>query len=273
MATAFPNNLLTLASQGKVCRTLGIKFITSPEIIYIAHNAGFHALFIDLEHSALSLQTASHLCIAALNASLSPFVRVPAGAGPGTIQRVLDCGAMGVVVPHVDTVEQAQAAVSATKYPPIGKRSITSILPHLGFQKAPIETISTLVNSRLSTVIVMIESPEGVSNIDEIAALEGVDVVLVGTNDLSVELGVAGDFEHEVFVKSMERIAAGVKRAGKILGVAGVYHRGDLLEGYVRGLGARFVVGDVDLGMVARAAGEVVRGLKRIEGGDTDAVN
>lgn len=85
-------------------QTLGIKFITSPEIVYIARNSGFHALFIDLEHSTLSLETAGHLCVAAMNAGLSPIVRVPGQAGPGLIQRVLDSGAQGVIVPHVDTV-------------------------------------------------------------------------------------------------------------------------------------------------------------------------
>ena len=85
-------------------QTLGIKFITSPEIIFIARNAGFHALFIDLEHSSLSLETASHLSVTGMNAGLSPIVRVPGQAGPGFIQRVLDNGAQGIIIPHVDTV-------------------------------------------------------------------------------------------------------------------------------------------------------------------------
>jgi 2-keto-3-deoxy-L-rhamnonate aldolase RhmA len=85
-------------------QALGIKFITSPEIIYIARNAGFHALFIDLEHSSLSLETASHLCVTGMNVCLSPIVRVPGQAGPGFIQWVLDNGAQGVIVPHVDIV-------------------------------------------------------------------------------------------------------------------------------------------------------------------------
>lgn len=83
-------------------QTLGIKFITSPEIVYLARNAGFQALFIDLEHSSLSLETANHLCLAALNANVTPFVRLPGRASAGFVQRVLDNGAQGVIFPHVD---------------------------------------------------------------------------------------------------------------------------------------------------------------------------
>ncbi|KAJ0414885.1 Pyruvate/Phosphoenolpyruvate kinase-like domain-containing protein [Aspergillus carlsbadensis] len=235
---AFPNNLMTLAGQGKVCRTLKIKFITSLEIIYIARNAGFHALFIDLEHSPLSLETASHLCVTAMNAGLSPIARVPGQAEPGFY--------------------------TPSKYPPRGKRSVTGMLPHMGYRSAPISDVSAVGNTQLSTVLVMIESPEAVASVDEIVAVEGVDVVLVGTNDLSIELGVAGDFDHPSFVESMQTLAVAVKRYGKILGVAGIYNRPDLLRGYIHELGARFVVGHVDLPMVAKAAGttaeELVKG-------------
>ncbi|KAL4874442.1 Pyruvate/Phosphoenolpyruvate kinase-like domain-containing protein [Aspergillus karnatakaensis] len=266
MASTFPNNLVTLASQGKVCRTFGIKFITSPETVYLARNAGFHALFIDLEHSSLSLETASQLSVAAMNAGLSPFVRVPGKAGPGFIQRVLDNGAMGVIVPHVDTVDQALAAVNAAKYPPLGKRSVTGMLPHMGYQVTSISSVASVGNTQLSTVIVMVESPQAVSNVDDIAAIEGVDVVLIGTNDLSIELGVAGDFDHPSFVESMEKIAAAVKKHGKILGVAGIYNRQDLLKYYVGSLGARFVVGHVDLPLLAKAMNATAEELRLLEG-------
>jgi 2-keto-3-deoxy-L-rhamnonate aldolase RhmA len=93
-----------------------VKFITSPEIVYLARNAGFSALFIDLEHSSLSLQTANHLCLAALNANVTPFVRVPGRSGAGVIQRVLDNGAQGVIFPHVDTPGRQPSQEPATLY-------------------------------------------------------------------------------------------------------------------------------------------------------------
>lgn len=136
MASAFPNNLVELDKQGKICKvnlslivfdgsergvliynqTLGVKFITSPEIVYLARNAGFHALFIDLEHSSLSLQTANHLCVAALYVNLTPFVRVPGRAESGFIQRVLDNGAQGVIFPHVDTPGKHSCQLQPPEY-------------------------------------------------------------------------------------------------------------------------------------------------------------
>jgi 2-keto-3-deoxy-L-rhamnonate aldolase RhmA len=111
----------------------------------------------------------------------------------------------------------------------------------------------------------MIESPEAVRNVDAIAAVEGVDVVLVGTNDLSIELGVAGDFDHPSFTESMLKISEAVRRHCKILGVAGIYNRPDLLGAYIRDLGARFVVGHVDLPMVTKVAGATADELVRLE--------
>ncbi|KAF9891061.1 hypothetical protein FE257_004996 [Aspergillus nanangensis] len=239
MTLTSTNNLAVLASEDKVCKTLGIKFITSPEIVYIARNAGFDALFIDLEHSSLSIQAASQLCTAALTINMSPFVRVPGHSGSGFIQRVLDCGAQGVIFPHVDTADQARTAVSMSKYPPLGKRSVTGMLPHVGFRSASIEEVSRVGNAQLSTVIVMVESPHAVSNADAIAAVEGVDVVLIGTNDLSIELGIPGQFDHPTFAEAVQTIATAVRKHGKILGVAGIYNRSDILEDYVRRLGAR----------------------------------
>ena len=161
--------------------------------------------------------------------------------------------------------EQALSAVNAAKYPPVGKRSVTGMLPHMGYRSAPISDVSAVGNTHLSTVVVMIESPEAVKNVEAIAAVEGVDVVLVGTNDLSIELGVAGNFDHPSFAASMEKIAEAVRRHRKILGVAGIYNRPDLLRGYIRDLGARFVVGHVDLPMVAKVAGATADELVRLE--------
>jgi 2-keto-3-deoxy-L-rhamnonate aldolase RhmA len=135
----------------------------------------------------------------------------------------------------------------------------------MGYRSASIADVSSIGNAQLSTVVVMIESPEAVANVDEIAAVEGVDVVLVGTNDLSIELSVAGDFDHPSFVESMQTIAVAVKKHGKILGVAGIYNRPDLLRGYIKELGARFVVGHVDLPMVAKVAGATAEDLVKLE--------
>jgi 2-keto-3-deoxy-L-rhamnonate aldolase RhmA len=98
-----PNNLLSLASQGKICTAFGIKVITGGEIVQIAKSSGYDSLFIDLEHTTLTIRDAGQICLVANSAGITPFVRVPHECGLGFMQRVLDAGAMGIVVPHIHT--------------------------------------------------------------------------------------------------------------------------------------------------------------------------
>lgn len=99
-----PNNLLTRAAKGEICTAFGIKIITGSEIVQIAKSGGYDSLFIDLEHTTLTLRDVGQLCIAAVSAGITPFVRVPHQCGLGFMQRVLDAGAMGLIVPHIHTV-------------------------------------------------------------------------------------------------------------------------------------------------------------------------
>ena len=99
-----PNNLLRLKAQDKVCTAFGIKIIPGGEIVHIAKSAGYDSLFIDLEHTTLTIQNAGQLCITAISAGITPFVRVPHQCGYGFMQRVLDAGAMGIIVPHIHSV-------------------------------------------------------------------------------------------------------------------------------------------------------------------------
>lgn len=149
--------------------------------------------------------------------------------------------------------DDAMAAIKMAKYPPLGKRSVVSALPQLGFEKLTLRDTIDVVNVRASSVILMIESKEGLDNVDAIASLDGLDCVFVGTNDLSVELGVPGDFDCQVFTSAMQQIAQAAQKHGKILGLAGIYDRPDLLEGYIKQLGFTFIVGSQDVGLLAQA--------------------
>lgn len=167
------------------------------------------------------------------------------------------------------STEQAQAAVRASKYPPVGKRSITGMLPHVGFSSISIAEASDLGNAQLSTVAVMVESPESVANIDAIAATEGVDVIFVGTNDLTIELGVPGDFDHPKFIEAIEAAAAAAKKYGKIFGLAGIYNRPDILHRFIHHYDARLIVGHVDLPLVAKATLATAAELTALESSST----
>jgi 2-keto-3-deoxy-L-rhamnonate aldolase RhmA len=98
------NNLVSLAASGKICTAFGVKICRGVEIVHVAKAAGYDSLFIDLEHTCMTLHDASQMCITAISAGVTPFVRVPHECGFGYIQKVLDVGAMGVIIPHIHGV-------------------------------------------------------------------------------------------------------------------------------------------------------------------------
>ncbi|KIV82673.1 hypothetical protein PV11_04767 [Exophiala sideris] len=258
------NNLLTKVSENRLCTAVGIKLIAEIEAISLANAAGYDTVFIDLEHSILSERDASRLCSAGLSAGITPFVRVPYQCGQGYVQRILDGGAMGIIFPHISTVEEAREAVAYTKFPPKGRRSLTAALPHFDFQRVTAKDVIEQLNDFGSTVFLLIETRLSLDNIDELAALEGVDVLLVGANDLSLELGILGEWEHPIFRSALAKIARAAQRSGKIFGICGLYTRPDIYRVAVRELGARYVLGHVDLGLLAMAMKKNVELLRNI---------
>ncbi|KAL3459100.1 Pyruvate/Phosphoenolpyruvate kinase-like domain-containing protein [Aspergillus heterothallicus] len=265
MPPIFPNNLLTRIQENLLCKGFGIRVVSSPAIVQIAHQTGYDALFIDLEHSILSLENTTQLCTAGLLAGITPFVRVPYQCGQGFVQRVLDAGAMGVIFPHIHGKEDAQAAVRMSKYPPLGKRSMTGQLPQFCIAPTPVPTIVSEGNASGSTVFVMIETAESIGNVDEIAGVDGVDVLLIGSNDLSIELGVPGQFESEVFRSALGKVSRSVKKHGKIMGLAGIYGVQAIHEWAVHELGVRFLLGEQDSGFIAKGAKGCLQDLRRLE--------
>ncbi|KAE9382228.1 Pyruvate/Phosphoenolpyruvate kinase [Stipitochalara longipes BDJ] len=256
------NNLLQRVAQGRLCTAVGIKVVTSNEVIHLAKAAGYDSVFIDLEHSTFSIKNVSRLCSTALLSKITPFVRVPYRCGDGFVQRVLDGGAMGIVFPHISTVEEARAAVAITKFPPKGKRSLTAALPQFDFQRIGAKDVIQQLDNTGSTVLIMVETLECVENIDAIAAIEVVDVLLLGANDLSLEFGILGEWEHPKFQRALETIATAAHRAGKIFGITGLYTRPDICKHAVRNLGAKYVLGHLDIGLLAMAMNKNMEQLR-----------
>lgn len=240
-------------------------------MVQLAANGGYDALFIDLEHSTLSVENASQLCVTGLHAGITPFVRVPYQCGDGFVQRVLDGGAMGVVFPHIHDksllnpqtrikllgltrgpcLEDAIAAVSICKYPPMGKRSMTGQLPYFSLKPTPPGVFVTENNAKASSVLVMMETQESIKNADEIASVEGVDVLLIGSNDLATELGVPAQFKSEEFQSAVESVSRACKKHGKIFGLAGIYENAELQDWGLNKLEAGFTLVQQDSGVLA----------------------
>ncbi|KAH8722242.1 Pyruvate/Phosphoenolpyruvate kinase-like domain-containing protein [Ilyonectria robusta] len=257
----YSNNLLRCITSSQVCKSFGIKVSSNAQIVQVARHAGFDSLFIDLEHGWLTLAEASNLCNVGHLAGITPFVRVPHQCGNGFVQRVLDGGAMGVVFPHIQNADEARAAVNICKYPPQGCRSMTGTMPLFNMRSTSIAEAIEFGNKYGSTVFTMVESGEAVKNADEIAAIEGVDVLLVGSNDLSIDIGVPGDFESQAYRSSLEKVSAACKKHNKIFGVAGVYDDPKIHDWFINVLGARFLLVQQDLSLISgggrRAAGAV----------------
>ena len=238
------NNVKEKLARGEVVASMTVRLIRSIEIARLAKTAGFDSIYVDVEHSTLSLETTGQICIAALEAGIAPFVRVPS-TRPEHVSRVLDAGALGVIAPHIRSGGEAREVVSAAKYPPLGERSHAGALPHLHYRSFPVAEVNAAMNDA-TMVVVQFETADAIERAEEIAAVEGVDMVLIGTNDLLADMGLPGQYEHARVRDAYERTIAACRKHGKHVGVGGLATRPKLAAEYVR-MGARYVSTGTDL--------------------------
>jgi 4-hydroxy-2-oxoheptanedioate aldolase len=211
---------------GELALGVGLRQARTNEIPAVMEVAGFDFLFIDLEHNPLSVESASDLCVAACGGTIAPIVRVPEGQY-WLATRLLDGGAKGIIVPHVDTPAEARNVVSKLRYPPRGNRSYSSMQTHSGFQDVSIGDLTARVDAGV-LVAIMLETREAVDNCEEIAAVEGIDVVMIGANDLCLDLGIPGQVAAEPILTAAKRVAEACKSQGRHLGIGGVRTVDDL---------------------------------------------
>ena len=185
--------------------------LAHPAIAEIMASAGFDWLAVDLEHSVITIREAEEIIRIIDLKGLAPFVRLSSNNSE-QIKRVMDAGAHGVIVPMVNSVREAKAAVNAVKYPPIGKRSF-GLARAQKYGRGFDEYLHWQKDN--SVVIVQIEHIDAVNNLEEILSTPGVDGYFVGPYDLTGSLGVPGEFEHPTFVQAMEQIRQVGKRLGK----------------------------------------------------------
>jgi 2-keto-3-deoxy-L-rhamnonate aldolase RhmA len=236
--------------QGELALGMGVRGMRGVEVARIMKSAGYDFLFIDLEHGATSVETAFQISVAALDAGIAPLIRVPHGElALGT--RCLDGGGLGIVIPHVDTAEQARAMVNAFRFQPVGHRSIGGGYPQFGFAPVPVREVTVGLNDA-TLVVAMMETPRAIENAEQIAAVPGIDVLLMGTNDLCLEMDIPGQLEHERVVAAMDSVITACKKHGKWPGLGGVYGK-ELMKRYI-GRGMRFVLCGNDLSLLLAAA-------------------
>lgn len=248
--------------RGEVVSSITVRLIRTIEIARIAKTAGFDMLYIDLEHSPLSIDATGQICMAALELGVMPAVRVPANT-PEYIGRVLDSGALGIIAPHVRSADEAREVVRYAKFPPLGERGNVTPLPHFQYRSFPPAEANAALNDA-TMVIVQFESAQAVENAEEIAAVDGVDIVLVGLNDYLADIGLTGQYDHPKVRECYSRVIAACQKHGKHCGVGGLASRPDLIAEYVR-LGARYVSSGTDLGFLVAAAAEKAKQVKEIK--------
>jgi 2-keto-3-deoxy-L-rhamnonate aldolase RhmA len=217
------NPFLDRLRAGELTLMLGIRASRGAEILRIARTTGHHAVMVDLEHSTMTIDTAAQLCATAADLGMTPLVRVPEREY-GAIGRLLDGGAHGIVFPRIETVAQARLVSRACRFPPAGQRSALTMVPQLGMRPTTANNLNPTLD-QLTTVQVLLETPEGIENADAIAELDEVDILAIGANDLTAELGIPGEYDHPRFRAAVATAAKACQRHGKLLQLGGV---GDL---------------------------------------------
>jgi 2-keto-3-deoxy-L-rhamnonate aldolase RhmA len=223
---------------GQMALGFGVHHLRSIAAPVLARATGHDWMFIDTEHGAFSVQETTQLCIAALPTGVTPIVRVCAGA-LDEATRALDNGALGIVVPHVDTAAQAKRIADAFHYPPQGHRSWGGPPAVYGYRPPSTAEAQAAINAEVLTVV-MLESPEAIANAAAIAAVPGVDVLFIGTSDLTAELGISGQMGHPKVIEAYRAVGEACAKHGKVLGMGGVYDEENASR-YV-GMGARFIL-------------------------------
>lgn len=245
-------------ARGELSLGIGLRQSRTVDIAAAMATCGYDWLFIDLEHGSMPLDTAVQISVAALDAGISPLVRVPSRQY-SLATRVLDGGALGIVMPHVDTAEEARTVVDHLKYPPAGHRSVAGGMPYFAFRPVPMGEATAKFNAD-SLVVVMLETPQAITNAEAIAAVPGVDVLLIGTNDLAMEMGYPGQVGHAEVARAYERVIAACKQHGKWPGMGGVYAE-DLMAKYIA-MGMRMILSGNDLGMMMAGASQRAKFLR-----------
>ena len=224
----------------------------------VAKSCDHDFLFIDMQHGGISVEAAVDITLTALGAGIAPIVRVP-DCDNRDVPRLIGSGAMGIAMPAINTVDEAHRAVASCKFPPVGRQSVADDYPHFALQRNPLANAPALMNDNI-LLVCMIETREGLKNIEEIATVDGVDVLYISANNILNELGLSGQFEHEILRDVRERLIKVCRANGKFAGFGGDNDAARQAD-FIR-RGGSFVTTHSDLGYLVLGAEEHARVLR-----------
>lgn len=254
-----PNPALARMRAGGVALGMTVRMGHSGDIVRLAKTTGHDFIFIDGQHSLFNLETIGHMAQVALGCGVSAYARVR-GVGDPDVPLLLDNGITGIIFPDVGTADDARRAVAAAKFAPVGRRSVCGGYPHFDYRSVPLKEAVPALNDA-ALVICMIETVEGLENVEAIAAVEGVDVVHVGSNDLLVNMGKAGQFDDPAIVEAQDRVIAAAKAHGRFAGCGGNRDVARQVAAVRRG--AQFVTTQTDIGFLSAAATQWTGGIRK----------
>lgn len=258
MALTLENPVKRKLAAGGCALGLAVHLIRSGEIARIAKANGYDFLFLEVQHGLFSLETLGHIAQAAQAIGIAPMVRVR-GVHDPDVPALLDNGMSGIIYPDVNTEEDARRAVRTVRFAPIGRRSATGTYPHFDFRPMPpAEALPALDAATL--LVCMIETQEGVENIEAIAAVPGIDVIYVGLNDLLLDMGKPGQYADPALAAAVARVRAACKANGRYFGMGG--NRDPKAQAAAIRQGSQFMSTQTDIAMLSSGAATWMRGIR-----------
>jgi 4-hydroxy-2-oxoheptanedioate aldolase len=258
---ATANVTLAKLKDGRLALGLIVKLHTGVEMAKIAKACDHDFLFIDMQHGGMSIESTIALCHASLDTEVTPLVRVPI-SDASTATRVLDNGAMGIIAPNVETADDARIFVKNCRFAPLGTRSVGAGYPQLGYGAYGSPDAIRMLDAQ-TMLVAMIESEAGVQNAMEIAAVAGIDVMHVGSNDLLTQMGLSGEMGKERHFVLAQRVLDACRKHGKIFGIGGV--RAPEIQSRFIAMGARMMTTNSDIAFLMSALSESARAMRSAE--------
>jgi 2-dehydro-3-deoxyglucarate aldolase/4-hydroxy-2-oxoheptanedioate aldolase len=252
-----PNSVKKALRRGEVQLGCAFAQFRSPEIARILKTSGFDWAFVDTEHGNFSIETVQDICRVSALIGFCAVVRV-AEMHYSQVARALDCGASGIVFPRVESAELLEHAVSWTKFPPDGVRGFGLTSMAVNYETASFPQMIEYFNEN-TLIILQIETVRAIEAREELLSVPGIDAVMIGTADLSISLGVPGEFDHPKMIEAMEAIRDTCVRRGV---APGAQTRSLGLARFWRERGMRFLGCSSETAMLADRAREITSNLR-----------
>jgi 2-keto-3-deoxy-L-rhamnonate aldolase RhmA len=252
------NRTKQLLRDGKAVVGTMLTENATPETARMMGAAGFDFIFIDTEHGPFTFETVANVVRAAKSVGLTCLVRVT-DPEYHLIARTLDAGAQGLMIPRVETRESVEKIISAAKYPPMGERGYGPRTIITDFEQMSVRDLTSEQNED-TLIVLQIEKKSAIERIEDLVAVKGVDVALIGPNDLSISLGVPGEFENPAMIDAIQKVATACEKHG----IASGTHVRDMRSLlFWKSRGMRMLTYSTDANMLLGAASDAVKEIRR----------